>query len=129
MAQKTGVASELVRGDVDEGYGKVADAFRLNMTSGAEIGAALTIYRDGRKVVDLWGGFRNGATRAPWTNDTLVNTFSTTKGVAALAVARAVSRGLLDYDARVADYWPAFAQSGKNRSPCGNCWPIRPGCR
>ncbi|BBZ18406.1 serine hydrolase domain-containing protein [Mycolicibacterium gadium] len=113
MAQKTGVASELVRGDVDEGYGKVADAFRLNMTSGAEIGAALTIYRDGRKVVDLWGGFRNGATRAPWTNDTLVNTFSTTKGVAALAVARAVSRGLLDYDARVADYWPAFAQSGK----------------
>ncbi|MBY0289837.1 MAG: beta-lactamase family protein [Mycobacteriaceae bacterium] len=113
MAQKTGIASELVCGDVDEGYGKVADAFRLNMASGAEIGAALTIYRDGRKVVDLWGGFRNGTTRAPWTNDTLVNTFSTTKGVAALAVARTVSRGLLDYDARVADYWPAFAQGGK----------------
>lgn len=113
MAQKTGVAAELVSGEVDEGYGKVADAFRRNMASGAEVGAALTVYRDGRKVVDLWGGFRNGTTRAPWTNDTLVNTFSTTKGVAALAVARAVSRGLLDYDARVADYWPAFAQGGK----------------
>jgi len=88
MAQKTGVTPELVCGDVDEGYGKVADAFRLNLASGAEVGAALAIYRDGRKVVDLWGGFRNGDTRTPWTNDTLVNTFSTTKGIAALAVAR-----------------------------------------
>jgi CubicO group peptidase (beta-lactamase class C family) len=113
MAQKTGVVPELVCGDVDQGYGKVADAFRLNLTSGAEVGAALAIYRDGRKVVDLWGGFRNGTTRTPWTNDTLVNTFSTTKGLAALAVARAVSRGLLDYDAAVADYWPEFAQGGK----------------
>jgi CubicO group peptidase (beta-lactamase class C family) len=113
MAQKTGVSPEVVCGDVDEGYGKVADAFRLNLVSGAEIGAALSIYRDGRKVVDLWGGFRDGTTRVPWANDTLVNTFSTTKGVAALAVARAVSRGLLDYDARVADYWPEFAQGGK----------------
>ncbi|MFI5509326.1 serine hydrolase domain-containing protein [Mycobacterium sp. NPDC051804] len=113
MAQKTGVTPALVCGDVDEGYGKVADAFRLNLASGAEVGAALSIYRDGRKVVDLWGGFRNGTTRAPWTNDTLVNTFSTTKGVAALTVARAVSRGLLDYDTRVADYWPEFAQGGK----------------
>src|ERR1044072_8280288 len=113
MAQKAGVTPELVCGDVDEGYGKVADAFRLNLAGGTEVGAALAIYRDGRKVVDLWGRYRNGTTRAPWTNDTLVNTFSTTKGVAALAVARAVSRGLLDYDARVADYWPEFAQGGK----------------
>jgi CubicO group peptidase (beta-lactamase class C family) len=113
MAQRTRVTPELACGDVDEGYGKVADAFRLNLAGGAEVGAALAIYRDGRKVVDLWGGYRNGITRAPWTNDTLVNTFSTTKGIAALTVARAVSRGLLDYDARVADYWPEFAQGGK----------------
>ena len=113
MAPRTRVAPELVCGDVDEGYGKVADAFRLNLAAGAEVGAALAIYRDGRKVVDLWGGFRNGTTRAPWTNDTLVNTFSTTKGVAALTVALAVSRGLLDYDAKVADYWPEFAHGGK----------------
>jgi CubicO group peptidase (beta-lactamase class C family) len=113
MAQETSVPREVVCGGVDEGYGKVADAFRLNLASGAEVGAAVAIYRDGRKVVDLWGGFRDGTTRAPWTTDTLVNTFSTTKGVAALTVALAVSRGLLDYDARVADYWPEFAQGGK----------------
>jgi CubicO group peptidase (beta-lactamase class C family) len=113
MAARTSVSPERVCGDVDEGYGKVADAFRHNLASGEEVGAAVAVYRDGRKVVDLWGGYRNGDTRAPWTKDTVVNAFSTTKGPAALAVALAVSRGLLDYDARVADYWPEFAHGGK----------------
>jgi CubicO group peptidase (beta-lactamase class C family) len=102
-----------VRGDVDEGYGKVADAFRRNLSSGKEIGAAVAVYRDGRKVVDLWGGYRNGKTQAPWEADTIVNVFSTTKGVASFAIAVAASRGLIDYDAKVADYWPDFAQGGK----------------
>ena len=60
------------------------------------------------------GRLRNGMTQAPWERDTVVIVFSTTKGVAALAVALAVSRGYLSYDARVADYWPEFAQSGKD---------------
>jgi CubicO group peptidase (beta-lactamase class C family) len=59
------------------------------------------------------GGYRDGATRAPWQRDTIVNVYSTTKGVASLAIAVAASRGLIDYDARVADYWPEFAQAGK----------------
>ena len=113
MAQKITIDPDLVGGDVDEGYGKVADAFRRNLSSGQEIGAAVAVYRDGRKVVDLWGGYRDGNTRAPWEQDTLVNVFSTTKGVASLAVALAVSRGLLDYDGKVSDYWPEFAQAGK----------------
>ena len=83
-------------------------------SSGKEVGAAVAVYRDGRKVVDLWGGFRNGITQAPWQHDTLVTVFSTTKGVASLTVAVAASRGLLSYDAKVADYWPEFAQGGKD---------------
>lgn len=102
-----------IAGTVDDGYGKLADAFRRNMVSGKEIGAALAVYRDGVKVVDLWGGHRNGVTKAPWQRDTIVTMFSTTKGVSAIAVAVAVSQGLLSYDAKVAEYWPAFAQSGK----------------
>jgi CubicO group peptidase (beta-lactamase class C family) len=113
MAQKIRNSRDLVDGHVDEGYGKVADAFRRNLSSGREIGAAAAVYRDGRKVVDLWGGLRNEFTRAPWKNDTLVTVFSATKGVASLTVAIAVSRGLIDYDAKVADYWPEFAQAGK----------------
>jgi CubicO group peptidase (beta-lactamase class C family) len=111
MAQKVKVSS--VGGDVDEGYGKVADAFRRNLDSGQEVGAAFAVYRDGRKVVDLWGGYRNGITQEPWEQDTLVTVFSSTKGVASLAVAVAASRGLISYDAKVADYWPEFAQGSK----------------
>ncbi len=113
MAQKIKISPDLIGGDVDEGYGKVADAFRRNLNSGTEVGAAVAVYRDGRKVVDLWGGYRDGNTRTPWEKDTIVTVFSTTKGVAALTVAVAASRGLIDYDAKVADYWPEFAQAGK----------------
>ena len=113
MAQKVQIPPDLIGGDVDEGYGKVADAFRRNLGSGQEVGAAIAVYREGRKVVDLWGGYRNGITQAPWQQDTLVNVFSTTKGIASLAVAVAASRGHLSYDAKVADYWPEFAQAGK----------------
>src|ERR1700753_4221931 len=113
MVLKVTVSPDLVGGDVDEGYGKVADAFRANFAAGDEVGAAVAVYRDGVKVVDLWGGYRNGITKEPWQRDTRVNMFSTTKGVASLAVTLAASRGLIDYDARVADYWPEFAQAGK----------------
>jgi CubicO group peptidase (beta-lactamase class C family) len=113
MAQKIKVSTDVVCGDVDEGYGKIADAFRQNLSSGQEVGAAVAVYRDGRKVVDLWGGFRNATTRDPWQQDAIVNVFSTTKGIASLAVAVAASRGLIDYEAKVTDYWPEFAQAGK----------------
>lgn len=113
MAHKVQIPPDLIGGDVDEGYGKVADAFRRNLSSGQEVGAAIAVYRDGRKVVDLWGGYRNGTTRSPWQEDTVVTVFSTTKGIASVAVAVAASRGYLSYDATVADYWPEFAQAGK----------------
>ena len=70
----------VIAGDVDEGYGKLADAFRRNLHSGKEIGAALAVYRDGVKVVDLWGGYRNGITKAPWRSDTVVPIFPPPKG-------------------------------------------------
>jgi CubicO group peptidase (beta-lactamase class C family) len=113
MVLKVGVPKELVKGDVDEGYGPVADEFRRNFAERDEIGAACAVYRDGRKVVDLWGGYRDGVARAPWDEDTLVPMFSTTKGIASMAVAVAHSKGLIDYDAPVASYWPEFAANGK----------------
>jgi Beta-lactamase len=66
MVQRIGLSPDLIGGDVDEDYGKVADAFRRNLASGQEIGAAVAVYRDGRKVIDLWGGYRNETTRDPW---------------------------------------------------------------
>lgn len=111
---KIKVSPDLISGDADEGYGKVADAFRRNLSSGQEVGAAVAVYRDGVKVVDLWGGFRNGINTLPWEEDTVVPVFSTTKGVSSLAVAVAASRGLISYDAKVVDCWPEFAQGAKD---------------
>jgi CubicO group peptidase (beta-lactamase class C family) len=113
MVLKVAVSPDLIGGDVDEGYGRVADAFRHNFAAGREVGAAMAVYRNGVKVVDLWGGYRHGIDKTPWQPDTMVNVFSTTKGIAALAVALAVSRGLFGYDDKVADHWPEFAQAGK----------------
>ena len=113
MPVKVDVPLMLLRGDVDEGYGAVADAFRRNFAERGEVGAACAVFRDGKKVVDLWGGYRDGAARKEWREDTVVVLFSATKGVSGLALALAHSRGLLDYDERVAAYWPEFAWRDK----------------
>ena len=115
MGSRGGGSDELIRGDVDEGYGAVADAFRRNFRERGEIGAACGVYRDGRKVVDLWGGYRDGVHRLPWEHDTIVTMMSLTKGIAAITLAHAHSRGLLAFDEAVATYWPEFAQQGKGR--------------
>lgn len=104
---------QLIHGSVEPGFEAVEKEFRRNFSERGELGAACAIYHRGKKVVDLWGGYRDHETRAPWEKDTLVLVFSTTKGMAALALAVAHSRGLLDYDERVATYWPEFAQRGK----------------
>lgn len=102
-----------IHGDVDPGYGRVADTFRRQLLNGRELGAAFTVVREGLTVVDLWGGVRDAGTGQPWERDTLVPVFSTTKGLVSMAIAVAHGRGVLDLDAPVADTWPAFAQSGK----------------
>jgi len=75
-------------------------------------GAAVCVYHRGEKVVDLWGGNRDEE-NTPWQRDTMAPSFSTTKGVAATLLHIYADRGLIDYDARVADYWPEFAAAGK----------------
>lgn len=107
------VEESMVHGEVKPGWEPVRDAFRGNFRSGLEVGAACAVYHRGEKVVDLWGGWRDPATRSPWQEDTLVTVFSSTKGMSSLAVAVAHSRGLFDYDQKVAAYWPEFAQNGK----------------
>jgi len=103
----------LVGGWVAPGFEAVEEAFRRNFVERGEVGAACTAYCEGRKVVDLWGGYRDARRRAPWQEDTLVLVFSATKGLAAMTLALAHSRGWLDYEEHVAAYWPEFAQGGK----------------
>jgi CubicO group peptidase (beta-lactamase class C family) len=104
-----------ISGIVKPGFEAVKEAFIENFTHRNELGAACCIYHRGEKVVDLWGGVRNKATGEPGEEDTMVLVFSTTKGMAALAMALANSKRLLDYEERVCTYWPEFAQQGKEK--------------
>ncbi|MEO0385605.1 MAG: serine hydrolase domain-containing protein [Pseudomonadota bacterium] len=88
-------------------------AFEENFAKRGELGGACCVFLNGEKVVDLWGGIRDPATGAPWEEDTMVIVFSLTKGMSAMTLALAHSRGWLDYEARVVDYWPEFGQNGK----------------
>ncbi|MEU8894507.1 serine hydrolase domain-containing protein [Nocardia sp. NPDC048505] len=107
-------ARPTIHGDVEAGFGPVADAFRRNFTAHGEIGAAVAVYDGDRPVVDLWAGHRDRRRTRPWERDTIVPVFSSTKGMAAFVVAAAVSRGLLDYEQPVAAYWPEFGAQGKD---------------
>jgi len=102
-----------VEGHVSTGFEPVREAFEENFERRHELGGACCVYLHGEKVVDLWGGVRNRDTGEPWEEDTMVVVYSATKGLSAMTMALAHSRGWLDYDERVAKYWPEFAQQGK----------------
>jgi CubicO group peptidase (beta-lactamase class C family) len=105
----------LIEGSVHKGFEPVREAFVENFTRRGELGGACCIHQDGEKVVDLWGGVRDRTSGQPWRADTMVVVHSATKGLAAMVLALAHSRGWLDYDKRVCTYWPEFAQAGKDR--------------
>lgn len=94
-------------------FSKLKDAFEELFALHGDVGAALAVVVDGEPVVDLWGGLRDRETGAPWEPATVVNVWSTTKGVSAACVAMLVSRGQLAYDTPVSFYWPEFAVAGK----------------
>lgn len=102
-----------ISGSVAPGFETVRDVFQANFDAGAEDGAAFAAYHLGHKVVDLWGGIADTTTGRPWDEDTMVLTFSTTKGATAMCANRLSEQGLLDVNAPVAEYWPEFAQAGK----------------
>ena len=101
-------------GKIDPHFENLADAFASFFESGPEHGAALAVTVDGKMVVDVWSGYADANRSRPWTRDTLVNVWSATKGVTALAFAMMVDRGKLRYGDPVARIWPEFAANGKD---------------
>jgi CubicO group peptidase (beta-lactamase class C family) len=106
-----------IEGTCDPRFNRVKDAFAENFEKRGEVGAAAAVMLDGKSVVDIWAGHADKAKTKPWTRDTLVNVYSTTKGVTAICAHRLADKGLLDIDAPVAKYWPEFAQAGKDKIP------------
>ncbi|MFH8567298.1 serine hydrolase domain-containing protein [Streptomyces sp. NPDC017993] len=122
-----------VQGTVEDGFEPVRDAFAANFAQRGERGAAVAVYRHGRKVVDLWGGTKHGdggpdapadgaaadgpqdGPAAPWEADTAMLVRSASKGIAAVVPLLLHQRGQLDLDAPVGTYWPEFKAAGKDR--------------
>ena len=108
-------AEQIVQGTCDESFAAVREAFTDNFRRRGEVGAAVCVYKDGKKVVDLWGGHKDLARTEPWAEDTIVIMNSVAKSMTALCMHMLIDRGKVAFDAPVADYWPAFAQAGKDK--------------
>lgn len=102
-----------IQGTVAPGFEPVRRAFHDNFLYRGEVGAGLCVYRDGEKVVDLWGGTADRKKGRQWTADTPAVLFSATKGLAAMALLKLVDAGRLELDAPVSRYWPAFGADDK----------------
>lgn len=94
-------------------YEGLRDAFLRNFREFGEIGASYAVMVGGELVADLWGGSTDIAGTTPWTQDTIVCVWSTSKGIGATCFAMLVDRGLCAYDDKVSRYWPEFAAEGK----------------
>jgi CubicO group peptidase (beta-lactamase class C family) len=102
-----------IHGTCAPDHAAVYEAFVENFRRRGEIGAAVCVYKDGKPVVDLWGGYKDLAKTELWREDTIVIMNSLAKSMCALCMHILIDRGKVEFDAPVADYWPEFAQAGK----------------
>jgi CubicO group peptidase (beta-lactamase class C family) len=109
----TELAPGAVDGEAHPAFAPVVSYFGQLFGTASKGGGALSVRLHGRPVVDVWAGFADRRLGRPWARDSVTLCFSTTKGVASTVVHRLADRGLIDYDAHVADYWPEFAAAGK----------------
>lgn len=100
-------------GMAEQGFLPLVEAFKENFRTRRELGAAVCLYKDGRKVVDLWAGHLDVERARPWEEHSIVSMASVVKGMLALTLHALADQGKLEYDAPVAEYWPEFAQNGK----------------
>ena len=89
--------------------------FQENFEKFGELGAAVSIWQDGKPIVDLYGGFRDARREQSWTSDTLVLVWSATKGIGSACLLHAMQEHKIDISQRVAEFWPEFAQAGKDK--------------
>ncbi len=102
-----------VHGFAQDRFAAARDVMANHLATGADIGASFCATKDGETIVDIWGGYADAAKTRPWVKDTITNVYSTTKTMTALTALLVADRGLLDFDAPVAKYWPEFAANGK----------------
>ena len=106
-----------IHGFCEPEFKKLKDTFHQHFKDGLEVGASYAVTVNGKYVVDIWAGHKDAAKTLPWEKDTIVNIYSSTKVMTTLCVHILVDRGLIDVEQPVAQYWPEFAQNGKENLP------------
>ena len=102
-----------IEGFCDERFTRVRDEFEKNFTERGDTGACFALTLEGEYVVDIWAGHQDKALKKPWQKDTIINVFSSTKTMTFLCALVLADRGLLNFEACVADYWPEFSAGNK----------------
>lgn len=104
-----------IKGSFDPAFQSIIDTFQEQYELGLDQGSSLALTCEGEMVVDIWSGHRDVAKTKLWEEDTIVNVFSSTKNATSLCAFVLADRGQLDFFAPVAQYWPEFAQNGKEK--------------
>jgi CubicO group peptidase (beta-lactamase class C family) len=102
----------MINGYCEEKYNPVKKIFQNYLIKQEEIGASFAIYKEGKPLIDLWGGFENKDNQK-WEENTIVNVFSATKGIYEIIVSILIDQNVLDLEKSVSYYWDAFKQSNK----------------
>src|SRR3954453_1396 len=98
----------------DELRARIERLFQENFEGLGELGAAVSVWQHGRPLLDLHGGFRDSRREHAWTADTLVLFWSATKGLGSACLLHVLQEHQIALDCRVAEFWPEFAQAGKD---------------
>lgn len=102
-----------IHGQLPAEFAELGEILSASLDAGTDLGASVAMTIEGEMAVDIWGGWADEAKTTPWGRDTITNVWSTTKTMTFLSALVLVDRGLLDLWAPVAQYWPEFAQNGK----------------
>jgi CubicO group peptidase (beta-lactamase class C family) len=104
-----------MQSDADELRQRLQPLFRENFEKFGELGAAVSIWQNGKPVVDLYSGFCDARHEKPWEADTLVLIWSATKGIGSACVLHVLQEHRISIDRRVTEFWPEFGQAGKEK--------------
>src|SRR5215475_5445910 len=94
---------------------RISPLFEDNFARGNELGAAISIWNRGESVLEVCGGFRDAQRERAWTNETLVLFWSATKGLGSACLLHVLQERGIALEQRVAEFWPEFAQAGKEK--------------
>jgi hypothetical protein len=109
--------------------GRLKALFRENFEKLGELGAAVSVWENGKQAVDLCGGFCDANREKPWTSDTIVLVWSAAKGIGSASLLHVLQQHKIELDRRVAEFWPEFAQAGKDKiKPVSALWTSESMC-